>query len=282
MQDKFFLGLNPNGFHKIVYSEWGDPLNPHVVVCVHGLTRNRHDFDWLAEDLSKKYRVVCPDLAGRGESDALEDASFYTYPQYLSDLTTLIARLDVKSIMWVGTSIGGILGLLMASHAQTPIKKLVLNDIGIIVSGVGLKRISQYTTSPGIFQSQEAISSYFKKNHLQGIGPVAPEVWAKLLKKSVKWVEEDKVWRPTYDPAVAQNLYRDQAIDADFTSCWENITCPVLILRGQLSDMLTEQTAQKMVATGKSEVKFVEFPNTGHFPSLTTPAQIKEIRDWIK
>lgn len=282
MVDKFFLGLNPNGFHKIVYSEWGDPLNSNVILCVHGLTRNRHDFDWLAEDLSKDYRVVCPDLAGRGDSDSLEDESFYSYPQYLSDLTALIARLAVKKVIWVGTSLGGILGMLMASYPSTPIKKLILNDIGSIVSGVGLKRISQYTLNPGVFHSIEAASSYFKKNHLQGIGEVHPDIWTKILKNSVKWVEKDNVWKPTYDPAVAKSLYRDQAIDADFTACWQEVICPVLILRGQLSDMLTETTAHTMAATGKSKVTLIELPKTGHPPSLTTPEQIKMIHHWIK
>lgn len=281
MVDKSFLGINPDGFHKIVYSEWGDVHNP-VVVCVHGLTRNRHDFDWLAEDLSKNYRVICPDLVGRGDSDTLQDSSFYSYPQYLSDLNTLIARLNVEKVIWLGTSLGGILGMILASFPSSPIKKLILNDIGAIISGVGLKRISQFASSPGVFQSTEAASSYFKKNHLQGIGEVSPEVWKKLLQNSVRWIEKEHVWKPTYDPAVAHSFHRDQAIDADFMSCWEEIICPVLILRGQLSDMLTEETAHQMVATAKSTIKLIELPGIGHPPSLTTPKQIKMIHDWIK
>jgi pimeloyl-ACP methyl ester carboxylesterase len=120
------------GLHRIAYLEWGDPRNDRVLVCVHGLTRCARDFDALAGALAGSYRVVCPDMAGRGDSDWLADPMLYVYPQYLADAVTLIARLDVESVHWVGTSMGGLIGMMLAAQRNTPVTKLVLNEMGLL------------------------------------------------------------------------------------------------------------------------------------------------------
>ena len=146
MIEDSLLGLSAAGFHRIAYTDWGDPAAERVVVCVHGLTRNGRDFDWLAESLADRgARVVCPDIVGRGRSDWLANAAGYTDPQYLADLTALIARLGVSEVSWVGTSMGGLLGMVLAAQPNTPIRRLVINDVGPFVP----KDCASYCTSFG-------------------------------------------------------------------------------------------------------------------------------------
>jgi len=147
---------SPKGLHRIAYLEWGDPKNSKVLVCVHGLTRCARDFDALAEAMSDKYRVVCPDVAGRGDSDWLPDPMLYQIPQYVMDMVTLIARLDVENVHWVGTSMGALIGIALAAQANTPIQRFVINDAGPVVSKVSLERIASYVGKAPAFPSMEA------------------------------------------------------------------------------------------------------------------------------
>src|SRR5512140_330508 len=143
MRQRSVRCLSPAGFHDMAYVEWGDPRNPRVLVCAHGLTRNGRDFDYLARTLAREWRVVCPDVVGRGRSDWLKDKSLYAIPQYATDMATLIARLDVESVDWLGTSMGGLIGMVMASQEKTPIKRLILNDVGPVLSFISLSRIGE-------------------------------------------------------------------------------------------------------------------------------------------
>ena len=130
MRKSSFFGLGPHGFHRVAYTEWGDANNPRVLMCVHGLSRNGRDFDALAEAMQDRYRVICPDIVGRGESEWLQHSADYNYPQYLADMNALIARLNVSSVDWVGTSMGGLIGMMLAAQPGAPIQKLVMNDVG--------------------------------------------------------------------------------------------------------------------------------------------------------
>ena len=147
--------LSPSGLHRMAYLEWGDPRNPNVVICVHGLTRNARDFDALARSLSGHYRVVCPDVVGRGDSDWLAEPMHYVLPQYLADMVTLVARLDVAQVHWVGTSMGGLIGMLLAGQKASPVGRLVLNDAGPVVTRVSLERIATYVGVAPTFGSIE-------------------------------------------------------------------------------------------------------------------------------
>src|ERR671918_2843433 len=149
------LCASPAGLHRMAYREWGDPRNREVLVCVHGLTRSARDFDEIARALCAQFRVVCPDVAGRGDSDRLADPKLYTWPQYVADMVTLIARLDAESVNWLGTSLGGLVGMALAAQAGTPVKKLVLNDAGPLVSKVALERIGSYVGKTPVFASLE-------------------------------------------------------------------------------------------------------------------------------
>ena len=154
--------VSGQGLHRIAYLEWGDPGNKRVLVCVHGLTRCARDFDLLAGELAERYRVICPDMAGRGDSDWLADPMLYVLPQYVADVVTLIARLDVESVHWLGTSMGGLIGMALAAQRDTPVTKLVLNDAGPVVSKVSLERIAAYVGLAPIFPDLDAAQQYVR------------------------------------------------------------------------------------------------------------------------
>ena len=145
---RFVQCLDSRGLHRMAYHEWGDAANPKVLVCVHGLTRQGRDFDVLAQALADDYRVICPDVVGRGESDWLADPMGYAIPYYVADMVTLLARLDAQEVHWVGTSMGGLIGLGVASLAGSPVSRLVLNDVGPAIEPSSLQRIGQYLGQP--------------------------------------------------------------------------------------------------------------------------------------
>ena len=136
--------LSPGGLHDMNYYQWGAPDNPRVLICVHGLTRNGRDFDWLAERLAAHYRVICPDVVGRGLSSHLHDPAGYVIAQYVADMVTLIARLQVEQVDWLGTSMGGLIGMALAAQQGTPVRRLILNDIGPFLDAAALRRIAAY------------------------------------------------------------------------------------------------------------------------------------------
>ena len=274
MRHKSFLGLNPQGFHRISYQEWGDPNNGDVVVCVHGLTRNGGDFHWLAERLSKTYRVVCPDMVGRGRSDYLYDATRYHYAQYMSDICTLIARLNVDCVKWIGTSMGGLIGMMLASQPQSPIASMVLNDIGPFVSAAGLQRLAKYVPKAHVFSKfEEAVQ--FLQTTLLGCKDMSALQWKQLAEQSIVWDTVNSRWTVAYDPAIAATIPVKDIKDLDFWKYWERLACPVLALQGGESDLLSSQTLEQMAR--KPRVKTVSFPKQGHALSLATDTQISLI-----
>src|SRR5258708_7125512 len=155
--------LGPHGFHRIGYVEWAGPPGARTVLCVHGLTRNGRDFDVLAEALARRWRVVCPDVAGRGKSEWLSHGEDYAYPLYLADMTALIARLDVAEIDWVGTSMGGLIGMMLAAQPGTPIRRLVVNDVGPLIAKEGLERIATYVGEDPSFPDLAALEAYQRR-----------------------------------------------------------------------------------------------------------------------
>src|SRR4051812_47290668 len=186
------------GLHRMAYLEWGDPRNCEVLLCVHGLTRTARDFDELARSLCGQFRVVCPDVAGRGDSDRLANPALYALPQYVADMVTLIARLDVETLSWVGTSMGGLIGMALAAQVQTPVKRLVLNDIGPVVGLAGLQRIDSYILPPAVFADFEEGERHVR-NICAPFGPHSDAQWRALAES---WLRrnEDGTWRANYDP----------------------------------------------------------------------------------
>ena len=279
----FVQCLDTRGLHRMAYWEWGDPSNPHVVVCVHGLTRQGRDFDALARELSARVRVVCPDVVGRGRSDWLADPAGYAVPTYVADMVTLLARLNARTVDWVGTSMGGLIGLVLGSLPNSPLRRLVLNDVGPALDAGGLARIGTYLGVPVRWSSLEeaadalwAISSEF--------GPHTREQWLALSRHQV--VDDGQGGlKPHYDPAIAVPVRAMtppimQASEAALWQAWDRLAGPVLLLRGAQSDLLSLQTAQAMQQRGPG-AKLVQFEGVGHAPTLVQDDQRQAVREFL-
>ena len=261
------------------YLEWGDARNRDVLVCVHGLTRTGRDFDELARALCSQFRVVCPDLAGRGESDRLADPMLYAVPQYLSDMVTLLARLDVEQVHWLGTSLGGLIGIALAAQPGAPLAKLVLNDAGPVVARGALQRIAQYVGEAPAFPSVEQGEEYIRAISAP-FGPHTDAQWRFLTET---WLRRntDGTWRAHYDPRIAQ-AFRAALPDRDLElwPLYDAVRCPTLVLRGEQSDLLSRDTAQAMARRGP-QARLVEVAGVGHAPTLMHAAQIGVVRDFL-
>ena len=270
---------SPKGLHRIAYLEWGDPRNKDVLVCVHGLARSSRDFDELARALCGHFRVACPDLAGRGDSDRLVDPALYVVPQYVSDMVTLIARLDAESVNWVGTSLGGLVGMALAAQAGSPIKRLVLNDVGPVIAKVALERIASYLGQTPAFGSIEDAEKYIRAVSAS-FGPHTEAQWRFLTETFVRKDAQGR-WRAHYDPRIADEYKRTlPAQDIELWYLYDAIRCPTMVIRGAQSDLLSSQTVQAMTRRGP-KAKLVELAGIGHAPTLLNPDQIGIVRDFL-
>ncbi|MBK8174743.1 MAG: alpha/beta hydrolase [Rhodospirillales bacterium] len=278
MTEKSFLALGPRGFHRLVYFEWGDPENQRVVVCVHGLTRRGRDFDSLARALEKHYRVVCVDLPGRGQSDWLPSAEGYQPATYVQAATALIARLDVETLDWIGVSLGGLIGMMIAASPNSPIRRLVLDDVGAYVDAAPLQRISEYVGEDPAFADLAGLEAYMRTVNA-GYGPLTDAQWTHLVKHGHR-IDESGRYRQHYDPALGEPFKAGFSEAVDLWALWALVPCPVLLLRGACSDILTPATAAEMQAR-KPGMEFVEFPGVGHAPMLMDEAQIAPIARWL-
>lgn len=267
----------------MAYKEWGDPENPATLVCVHGLTRVSDDFDALAAELCGTYRIVCPDVVGRGRSDRLHDPLAYQVPQYVADMVTLIARLNVESVHWIGTSMGGLIGMLLASLPGSPIRKLLLNDIGPTLNVPALVRIGEYIGQPIRFATLEQGVEYVRQVSLS-FGPHTDAQWRKLAADVLRQ-DADGQWMFGYDPALGITMrgMTEQDVrqaEALLWNAYDAIACPTLLLRGAESDLLSRETAQAMTQRGP-KAAMIEIPGVGHAPTFVDPAQIAIARKFL-
>ena len=270
---------SPKGLHRIAYSEWGDPRNERVLICAHGLTRCARDFDTLAAALSDRYRVVCPDVAGRGDSEWLADPMLYQLPQYLGDMVTLVARLDVESVHWIGTSMGGLIGMALAAQSNTPVQKLVVNDAGPVISKVSLERIATYVGMAPVFPDIETADKYIRAVSAT-FGPHSDAEW-RFLTEVVLRTNADGTLRLHYDPKLAEPFRANMPEkDLELWDLWDAIRCPTLVLRGAQSDLLTRDTCDQMAQRGP-KAKVVEIPGVGHAPTLMHEDQIRIVREFL-
>jgi pimeloyl-ACP methyl ester carboxylesterase len=270
---------SPAGLHRIAYREWGDPRNRDVLVCVHGLTRSGRDFDELARALCGQFRVVCPDIAGRGDSDRLADPKHYTWAQYVADMVTLIARLDVEAVDWVGTSMGGFVGMALAAQTGSPVKRLVLNDAGPVIAKGALERIAAYVGQTPTFATLEEAEKYIRTISAP-FGPHTDAQWRFLTETWVRRTD-DGSWRPHYDTRIAEP-YRATMPENDLEiwNIYDAVRCPTLLIRGEHSDLVSRQTAAEMARRGP-KAKVVELKGVGHAPTLLHADQIAIVRDFI-
>jgi pimeloyl-ACP methyl ester carboxylesterase len=278
---------SPAGLHRMAYKEWGDPANPRVLVCVHGVTRVADDFDALARALSGDYRVVCPDVAGRGRSERLRDPGLYVVPQYVADMVTLIARVTAnnedEAVHWVGTSMGGLIGMILASFENSPIRRLVLNDIGPVLDPAAMARIGEYIGQDVRFPDFET-GARFVKEVSSSFGPHSEDEWRKLA-SDVLVQEPGGHWVRHYDLGLAKAFAaitpeRARQDQAALWAAFDAIRCPTLLIRGELSDLLSRATAEEMTRRGPKP-QLAEIPGVGHAPTLMHASQIAIVRNFL-
>jgi pimeloyl-ACP methyl ester carboxylesterase len=272
--------ISKQHFHRIAYTEWGNPNAERVALCVHGLSRQGRDFDFLAAALAARgYRVVCPDLAGRGESGWLADAEGYALPQFSVDMTVLLARLGVDRVDWIGTSLGGLIGMVLAGLPDTPIRRLVINDIGPSIPWPALRRIGDYLRSaPVDFPTFAAAEAYFREI-LAPFGQLTPEQWGHITKHSVVATPEGR-YRLRYDPRIAEAFRPGRMYNLSLWDYWDAIKGPVLVLRGQDSDLLPGDIAVQMTRRGP-RAELIEIAGCGHAPPLMSDDQIELVTGWL-
>ena len=276
----------PRKPHHIAYTDWGDRGNPHIVICVHGLTRNCRDFDYLAHALQADCRVICVDVVGRGQSDWLQEAQDYEYyPLYLSDAIFLLNHLKSQyttaiALDWVGVSMGGLIGIVLAlqQNLPVPMNKLVISDLGPLISAVALKRIAEYVRKDPRFASFEEFKNYMKLISVS-FGPLTDEQWTHMAIHSAR-AYPDGSYGFRYDPKVAVSFQTHEITDIDLWAQWDQLNVPTLVLRGMESDILSAETAAQMQVRG-AKAKIVELPGIGHAPMLMDDNQIKIVRDFI-
>ena len=276
-----FAAYAPQDFHRIAYVEWGDVASPRVVICVHGLSRQGRDFDPLAYKLAQMgYRVVCPDLPGRGLSGWLKDPELYGLPQYASDMAALIAHLRITGpIDWIGTSLGGLTGIVLAAAANTPIRRLVINDIGPFLPWAPIRHIGTRLRDAPRLHHNLASGESRLRTVLAPFGQLTDEQWRHIAKYSF-FPEPNGGWRPHYDPSIGDAFRPGRVYSVSMWRDWDAITCPVLLLRGENSELLLAQTADEMTRRGPRAQR-IEIPDCGHAPALLDAGQIKIVTDWI-
>ena len=278
--------LDSRGLHRMAYWQWGDAANPKVLVCVHGLTRQGRDFDTLARAMADEYRVVCPDVVGRGRSDWLADPMGYSIPAYVADMVSLLARLDAQTVDWVGTSMGGLIGLGLASQSGAPVRRLVLNDVGPVIEPAALQRIGAYIGQSSFWTTlDEAADAAWALS--QGFGPHSREQWLALTAPQLKPAAQGgrSGFTARCDPAIAVPLRAvtpelAQAGEAMLWHSYERLQCATLLLRGAESDLLSAATAQAMTQRGP-RAQLHEFAGVGHAPTLVQPDQIEVLRRFL-
>lgn len=261
----------------MAYRDWGS-AGAAQVVCVHGLTRNGRDFDRLATALEGDRRVIAPDIVGRGLSDRLPAGDGYALPQYASDVTTLLARTGADRVDWVGTSMGGLLGIVLAAQPGTPIARLVVNDVGPTIPQAALERIGAYVGVDWRFDSLEEARAHIRAAYAP-FGLSSEADWRFLTEISIA-AHPDGGYGPNYDPAIADAFRDGAAAPVDLWAYWDRIECPVMVLRGAESDLLRAETAGEMARRGPSAT-VVEIAGVGHAPALMDAHQIGLVKDWL-
>lgn len=282
--------LTPGGFVRLAWAEWGPETASRTVVCVHGLTRNSRDFDWLARALAAEgWRVAAVDVPGRGRSGWLRRPEDYGYPAYMAALAALIARLGVDAVDWVGTSMGGLIGMMLAaqpvpSGMNGPIRRLVLNDIGPFIPKAALERIARYVGQVPPLPDVAAVEAHLRRVHAP-FGPLSDAQWRHLATHSALPAASGDGYRLHYDPAIAQAFAAGPLEDVSLWPVWEPIDMPVLVLRGAESDLLLPETAAEMTRRGaaasRGVVRARAVAGAGHAPALMADDQIAAIRDFL-
>lgn len=273
------LGLSPTGYHEIAYVDWGPARARVPAICVHGLSRQGRDFDFLAADLAAAgRRVICPDLVGRGLSGRLRNPNEYAIPQYCSDMNALIAHSGAETVDWVGTSLGGLIGIVLAGLPGSPIRRLVVNDIGPYLPWAGLARIGSYVSAaPTEFRDLEEAEAYLR-TVLAPYGDLPDEHWSHIARHSVMLSGDRYIM--LCDPQIVRAFRNPWHYSLDLWKYWKAIEIPILVIRGMESDLLPADLAREMVRRNP-RTKVIEIDGCGHAPSLMSADQIKYVSDFL-
>lgn len=271
------------GSHRMAYWSWGDPANPRVVLCVHGLARQGRDFDAMARALAGDYRVVAPDVVGRGRSDWLKDPMGYGLPQYASDLTVLLARLNARELTWLGTSMGGLIGIVTLALLGDVAQRFIINDVGPSVTAASLQRIGSYLGKAPRFASREAAADYLWSIS-QSFGPHTREQWAALCEPMLRADGDGFVLH--YDPRIAVPFgaatpEAAAAGEAQLWALYDRLTLKTLLVRGAQSDLLTPVVAEQMTQRGP-RARLAQIEGVGHAPTFVAPDQIALVREFLR
>lgn len=274
--------LSPAGLQTLGYREWGDPANPHVLICVHGLTRISNDFHTLAQTLGQHVRIIAPDVPGRGRSDWLPNPALYSVPNYVAAMVALLARANGKTVDWLGTSMGGLIGMGVTSLKDHPIRRFIVNDVGPTLKLEALQRIGTYVGQPMQFNSVDEAVPYIKAISAT-FGPHSDAQWHQLT--SDVMVQKNGAWTFHYDPAIAEPFKQISAEQAAFNEAmlwgaWDSIHCETLIIRGETSDLLSRETADDMTRRGP-KAALIELPGIGHAPTFMHDDQINIVKRFI-
>ena len=281
--DKHIVSSSSSGQHKVAYLDWGNPKDKPII-CVHGLTGNARDFDYLAHDLvTRGYRVISITLPGRGASDFLRNPLDYNYSQYIKDIFEVlkVEGFDKPACVdWIGISLGGLLGIQIAGMDDTPIKRLIINDVGPVVPKAALEFIHKVIKEPYYFDSVGALEQRMRATRGLTWGPVTDGQWRHMAVHNHRVLSDGRVTY-AYDPKIAV-VFEDAPIgDVDLWQMWENISCPVLLIHGKKSMLLTKKIIKMMRKTGV-EFDLVTLKKCGHAPSLMAPSQIEMIEEWLE
>lgn len=274
-----FRGLGITGFHRLHYTEWGPRDATRTIVCVHGYSGNARDFDALAGALAREARVVCLDVAGRGRSDWLPSALHYQFPQFLSDIAALVRRLRVEHVEWVGTSMGGLLGLLLAAQPGNPIRRLVLNDVGAFVPADGLREIAHRLEAPERFATLRDVERHVRDTHREW-GEISDAQFRQLARHHAHRLPQGG-YRLHYDPRIARVVQAVPFVDGlHLWDAWDRVECPVLVVRGEHSRILPAEVAQRMIET-HPEAQLLEIEGAGHAPALMSDREIAQVGNFL-
>jgi pimeloyl-ACP methyl ester carboxylesterase len=273
------------GTHELVFYDYGDVNATRNVICVHGLSRNAHDFDILAEALANQgCRVFSLNMAGRGESAWLADPMGYNYASYVADCLAIMDNFHLRGVEWIGTSMGGIIGMMIAASTRDRIKKLVLNDIGIVLDREALTRIYTYVHSmPTQFASRAEADAYLATT-FKPFGITDPALWQRFVESSLL-TSTDGTLRLACDPAIAAPLAAatnnyTEINDINLTDLWDDVDVPTLIIRGAESDILSDDTVHAM-RRKNTRAESITIAGVGHAPALMTPDQITRVSQWL-
>ena len=281
--DTFFVTCtSPDGPHRMAYHAWGNPNNPKVLVCVHGLTRRGSDFKTLAEAMSADYYVVCPDVVGRGDSDRLKSPMLYAVPQYVADMASLIKQLGVSQVDWFGTSMGGLIGMVYASMPKNPICRMLINDVGPRIEPEAIKRLGSYVGQPFAFNNRA--DALMRLNEIcASFGSHTPEEWE--IYNGPMLVQKDGLWVMHYDPDISVpfasvNPIMAKAGEMAMWHAFKQIHIPMLIIRGGESDLLSAKTVAEMCKVNPY-IRSIEIPGVGHAPAFVKPEQVALAKEFF-